>query len=91
MIVREPFEVAYQHDQAHREQVEDQKAEEWGIDSLALEEMIRRWGTKAILTELAAIHERISTDGSKVLWSVPSSAYLMGGYDSPDPCSCEEF
>jgi hypothetical protein len=91
MIVREPFEVAYLNDQAQREQTEDQRAEAWGLDVLALEEMIRRWGTKAVLAELAAIHERVTLDGSKVLWSVPSSAYLTGNYDSPDPCSCDEF
>lgn len=91
MIVREPFEAAYQHDQAQREKAEDQRAEDWGFDALALEEMIRRWGTNAVIAELAAIHERVNPDGSKVLWSVPSSAYLTGGYDSPDPCSCDEF
>jgi hypothetical protein len=91
MILREPPEMAYQHDQAQREKAEDERAETWGFDALDLEAMVKRWGTKAILTELAAIHERISTDGSKVQWSVPSRAYLSGGYDSPDPCSCDEF
>lgn len=91
MIVREPFEAAYLEDQAQREIAEDQRAEAWGLDTLALEEMLRRWGTKKVLTELAAIHERVHPDGSKVLWSVPSSAYLSGNYDSPDPCSCEEY
>jgi hypothetical protein len=91
MIVREPFEIAYQADQAHRARTEDQQAEAWGLDSVALEELIRRWGTKAVLTELAAIHERVTPDGSKVLWSLPSSAYLLGNYDSPDPCDFYEF
>ncbi|NMF84632.1 hypothetical protein [Nodosilinea sp. P-1105] len=91
MILREPPEMAYQHDQAQREKAEDERAETWGFDVLDLEAMVKRWGTKAILTELAAIHERVNPNGSKVLWSVPSSAYLSGGYDSPDPCSCDEF
>lgn len=91
MIVREPFEAAYLNDQAQREKVEDERAEAWGLDALTLEEMIRRWGTKAVITELATIHERVNPDGSKVLWSLPSSAYLTGNYDSPDPCSCDEF
>ena len=91
MIVREPFEAAYLEDQAHREVAEDQRAEAWGLDVLDLEAMVRRWGTKAVITELAAIHERVNPDGSKVVWSLPSSAYLTGNYDSPDPCSCDEF
>ncbi|MBD1876956.1 hypothetical protein H6F75_26070 [Nodosilinea sp. FACHB-131] len=91
MIVREPFEVAYQHDQAQREIAEDQRAEAWGLDVLDLEAMVKRWGTKAVITELAAIHKRVNPDGSKVLWSVPSSAYLTGGYDDPNPCSCDEY
>jgi hypothetical protein len=91
MIVCEPFEAAYLDDQARREQIEDQRAAAWGFDALALEEMIRRWGTKQVITELAAIHERVNPDGSKVLWSVPSNAYMTGNYDSPDPCSCDEF
>lgn len=90
MIVREPFEVAYQRDQAQREIAEDQRAETWGLDVLDLEAMVKRWGTKAVIAELAAIHERVNPDGSKVLWSVPSSAYLSGNYDSPDSCNCEE-
>jgi hypothetical protein len=91
MIVREPFEVAYRHDQAQREKAEDQRAEAWGLDFLDLEAIVKRWGTKAVLTELAAIHERVQPDGSKVQWSVPSNAYITGGYDSPDPCSYDEF
>lgn len=91
MIAREPFAVAYQHDQAQRDQAEDQRAEDWGLDVLTLEELIRRWGTKAVLAELAAIHERVHPDGSKVLWSVPSRAYVTGGYDDPNPCSCDEY
>jgi alpha-mannosidase len=91
MIVREPFEIAYQHDQAQRESAEDQMAECWGFDALALQEIVKRWGIKTVLTEIATIHEQLSTDGSKVLWSVPSQAYLSGGYDSPNPCSCDEF
>mgnify|MGYP006311601883 FL=1 len=91
MILREPPEIAYLREQEQREQEQDQMAEAWGHDALALEEMIRRWGTSAVLKELANLHEKLSQDGSKVLWSVPSNAYLMGGYDSPDPCSCDEF
>jgi hypothetical protein len=91
MILREPPEIAYLREQEQREQEQDQMAEAWGHDVLALEEMIRRWGTSAVLKELANLHEKLSQDGSKVLWSVPSRAYLMGGYDSPDPCSCDEF
>ncbi|MGG6241565.1 hypothetical protein ACQ4N7_23310 [Nodosilinea sp. AN01ver1] len=91
MIVREPFEAAYLEDQAQRETAEDQRAEEWGLDALDLEAMVKRWGTKAVLTELAAIHERVTPDGSKVLWSLPSQAYLTGNYDDPNPCSCDEY
>ena len=91
MIVREPPEIAYLNDQARREQIEDQRAEAWNLDALDLEAMVKRWGTQAVLTELAAIHERVHPDGSKVLWSLPSNAYLTGNYDDPNPCSCEEF
>jgi hypothetical protein len=91
MIVREPFEVAYLNDQARRETAEDQRAEAWRLDVLDLEAMVKHWGTKAVLTELAAIHERVHPDGSKVLWSVPSNAYIAGGYDDPNPCRCDEF
>jgi len=91
MIVCEPLEVAYLEDQAQREIAEDQRAETWGLDVLDLEAIVKRWGTKAVLTELAAIHERVTPDGSKVQWSVPSNAYITGGYDSPDPCSYDEF
>ncbi|MGB6016805.1 MAG: hypothetical protein WBG32_18875 [Nodosilinea sp.] len=91
MIVREPIEAAYLNDQAQREIAEDQRADTWGLDALDLEAMVKRWGTKAVLTELAAIHERVTPDGSKVLWSVPSRAYVTGGYDDPNPCSCDEF
>jgi hypothetical protein len=79
------------NDQAQREKVEDERAEAWGFDALALEEMIRRWGIKAVLTELAVIHERVHPDGSKVLWRIPSKAYLTGHYDNPNPCNCDEF
>lgn len=89
MIVREPLEMAYQRDQAQRESAEDQQAEAWGFDALALEEVVKRWGIKTVLHEIAEIHERISKDGSKVQWSVPSRAYLSGHYDDPNPCDCE--
>jgi len=89
MILREPPEIAYLREQEQREQEQDQMDEAWGHDALALEEMVRRWGTKAVLKELEKAHERVNPDGSKVLWSVPRRAYLMGGYDSPDPCSCD--
>lgn len=89
MILREPPEISYMREQEQREQEQGQMAEAWGHDALALEAMVRRWGTKPVLEELAKAHERVHPDGSKVQWSVPSRAYLMGGYDSPDPCSCD--
>ena len=89
MIVREPFEVAYLRDQEQRESAEDAQAEAWGLDCLALEEMVKSWGIKTILHEIADIHERISKDGSKVQWAVPSRAYLSGHYDAPSPCDYE--
>jgi len=89
MIVREPFEIAYLRNQEQRESAEDQQAEAWGFDRLTLEEMVKSWGIKTILHEIADIHERISKDGSKVQWAIPSRAYLSGHYDNPNPCDCE--
>lgn len=91
MIVCEPFEAAYLEDQAQREIAENQRVEQRGLDFLDLEAMVKRWGTKTVLTELAAIHERVHPDGSKVLWSVPSRAYVTGGHDDPNSCSCDEY
>ena len=91
MILREPPEIAYLYEQEQREQEQDQMAETWGHDALALEEMVRRWGTATVLRELANLHEKLSNDGSKVQWSIPSRAYLTASYDDPNPCSCEEF
>lgn len=85
MIVREPAELAYLREQEQRQDEADQMDQSWGFDLLALEEMVRRWGTSAVLKALASIHEKVSQDGSKVLWSVPSQAYLKGSYDDPNP------
>ncbi|XGB42867.1 MAG: hypothetical protein LVS60_03345 [Nodosilinea sp. LVE1205-7] len=59
----------------------------WEFDLIALETMVQRWGTKAVLEQVATIHKR-SHRGSEVRWSVLSQAYLMAGYDSPNDCDC---
>jgi hypothetical protein len=58
------------------------------FDEIALDAMVQRLGVRAVLERVAAIHERLATDGSRVRWQVLSRAYLSGGYDSPNDCDC---
>ncbi len=58
------------------------------FDAIALEAMIQQWGVKTVLEQVAAIHARLSTDGSRVRWQLLCRAFLSGGYDSPNDCDC---
>ena len=91
MIVRESVELAYLRDQEQRQRQDDAKGEQWGLDALSLEEIVKRWGIQPVLQELEGLHQRLTPNGSKVIWRVLSAAYLSGGYDDPNPCSCDEF
>jgi hypothetical protein len=91
MIVREPMELAYLREETRREQQADQMEESWGFDRLELENMAKRWGTRQLLIALTEIHHQLTPDGSKVEWRILSRAYLIGGYDDPNPCHCDEF
>ena len=92
MIVCEPAELAYLREQEQRQQQDEAREDQRGFDVLELEEIVKRWGIRDVLTELEAIHQRVTPNGSKVMWRVLSSAYLSGGYDDPNPsCSCDEF
>lgn len=91
MIVREPFEMAYQAEQERIAQDDAQRGEAWAVDVGALESMVRQWGIEQVLNELKAIHQRVTPDGSQLRWTIPSQAYLSGRYDDPNPCSFDEF
>ena len=58
------------------------------FDEIALDAMVQRLGVRAVLERVAAIHERLATDGSRVRWQLLCRAYLIGGYDSPNDCDC---
>lgn len=90
MIVREPAEHAYLRDQEQLQRQDEAREEQWAIDALALEEMVRCWGIETVLKELETIHQRVTPNGSKVVWRVLGYFYLIGGYDDPNPCSCDE-
>ena len=91
MIVREPAELAYLREQEQRQQQDESMQDQWGFDALTLEEITKRWGINTVLKEIEELHQRLTPNGSKVVWRVLSSAYLSGGYDDPNPCSCDEF
>ena len=91
MIVREPLESAYLREQEQRQQQDEVREEQHGFDLCELEGIVRRWGVRAVLTDLEAIHQQVTPNGSKVEWRLLSAAYLSGGYDDPNPCSCDEF
>ena len=38
------------------------------FDEIALDAMVQRLGVRAVLERVAAIHERLATDGSRVRW-----------------------
>jgi hypothetical protein len=52
MIVREPFELAYQHYQADQERIQDEAAQVWEVDLAHLQEIVDRWG---LLTVVGAL------------------------------------
>ncbi len=85
------YELDFIADQEARERQDLEKAEEWGTDQAALEQMLRRWGSRQLLIALAEIHQQVVNDGSKVEWRILSHAYLIGGYDDPNPCSCDDM
>ena len=58
------------------------------FDEIALDAMVQRLGVRAVLERVAAIHERLATDGSRVRWQLLSRAFLAGAYDSPNDCDC---
>lgn len=83
-------EMTYAAEQTHREHQADQMEAAWGFDRLELENLVQRWGTQQILLALAEIHQQLTPDGSTVEWRILSRAYQLGGYDSPNPCSCDD-
>jgi len=87
MILREPTDMSY----LSEERQNDTKEAQWGFDLLDLEAITQRWGIRAVLSELEQIHQRLTPDGSKVLWQVLSAAYISESYDDPNPCNCDEF
>lgn len=91
MIVREPWESAYLREQEQRQQQDDDREIQRGFDLTELEAIVRRWGIRTVLSDLEAIHQQVTPNGSKVIWRVLSSAYLTGGYDDPNPSSYDEF
>ena len=78
-------------DQEKREQQDLERVETWGMDQSTLEQMLRRWGSRQVMIALAKIHKEVTQDGSKLDWRILSHAYLIGGYDAPNPCSCDEI
>ena len=91
MIVREPIELAYLREDEQRQRQDEAKEEQRGFDLCELEGMVRRWGIRAVLTDLEAIHQQVTPNGSKVMWRVLGATYLSGNYDDPNPCGCDEF
>ena len=85
------YELDFIADQEARERQDLEKAEEWGMDQATLEQMLRRWGSRQLLIALAEIHQQVVNDSSKVEWRILSHAYLIGGYDDPNPCSCDDM
>ena len=46
-----------------------------------------RWGSRQILKAIADIHQQMDQK-----WMAYSRhAYLIGGYDDPNPCSCDDM
>jgi len=88
-IASEPTELAYEREQAQREAQDEAQIEQWGWDSLELSEIVKRWGIEAVLTELKAQHDR--ENRSQLEYRILSPAYLSGGYDDPNPCSCDDL
>lgn len=89
--VKEPAELAYMREQMQREAQDAGREEQRGFDLCELEGIVRRWGIRAVLDDLAAIHQRVTPNGSKIEWRILSEAYQTGGYDDPNPCSCEDL
>ncbi|WP_204139563.1 hypothetical protein [Halomicronema sp. CCY15110] len=88
-LVKEPTELAYEREQEQREAQDEAQIEQWGWDSLELSEILKRWGIQTVLAELKAQHER--ENRSQLEYRILSPAYLSGGYDDPNPCSCEDL
>ena len=78
-------------DQNKREQQDLERAKAWDMDQVALEQIVRRWSSRQVMIALAKIHKEVTQDGSKLDWRILSHAYLIGGYDDPNPCSCDEI
>ena len=88
-LVKEPTELAYEREQEQREAQDEAQIEQWGWDSLELSEIVKRWGVEAVLAELKAQHDR--ENRSQLEYRILSPAYLSGGYDDPNPCSCDDL
>lgn len=89
-LVKEPPELAYDREQAEREAQDEAQIEQWGWDCLELAEMVKRWGIQTVLNELKDQHDH--ENPSQLEYRILSPAYLSGGYDDPNPCSCvDEF
>ena len=85
------YEIDFIADQDKRQQQDLEKVKAWGMDQVTLEQILRRWGSRQVMTALASIHQDVTQDRSKLEWRILSHAYLTGGYDDPNPCSCDEI
>jgi len=72
-IIQEPFDIDYQTDQHHREDLDDSAAAERDLDMWTIDQLIERWGIEAIAHRLkiAAIG-----DGSQFKFTYQSEAEL---------------
>lgn len=91
MIVREPAELAYLREQEAQSQQSEVMEVQRGFDALALEEIVKRWGIRDVLTELEAIHEHTTPNDSKLIWRISSQVCLTERDENPNPCNCDEF
>jgi hypothetical protein len=57
-------------DQENREQQDIEKDEAWGMDHATLEHILRRWGSRQVMTALAKIHQDVTQDRSKLDWRI---------------------
>ncbi|HEY9762384.1 MAG TPA: hypothetical protein V6D07_07650 [Trichocoleus sp.] len=93
MIVREPLEFSYLREQ---EQVEandqamiDQTISPVDHDIIQLRRMVDEHGMKRVLAALQDIQSELKP-GTQLTYRILSQAYLSGGYDDPNPCSCDD-
>lgn len=71
-------------------QQDDAKNTAFAFDRLTLEEIVNRWGIETVLQELEQVQKQ-ARKGFELYWRILSPAYLSGGYDDPNPCSCDDL